>query len=255
MNTKRARILLTCRRPGGGDDDHADTKEALALAKNDPSLKELFTGQTALDGRVAAALQTDLAPAEKEAAELAEYAQRLDAHWDHRRLAMGSPAMIAVGVAFLFLIAVLVWHFLGRAGAFPDEAVKIALTGMKGGPELFLAVEEKTGNLPDWFVLKGFDHFKVPPGLESFPAVGVRIFKVENHPVAMAAVPGSHRMFFFSFESAPFDISVVPEKKWLITESEGHVLAIRQDGEICFLIAFRGKKPEMERLLAETKSP
>lgn len=253
MNLKRARNLLICRRPGGGDDDHAPMREALALAKSDSSLQETFAAQKAFDERLSSTLQAELNPGETEAAELADFAQRLDAHWDHRRLALGSPAMISVGVAFLFLIAVLVWHFLGRAGAFPDEAVKIALTGMKGGPELFQAVEEKTGNLPDWFVLKGFDHFQVPPGFENFSAVGVRIFRVENQPVAMAAVPSpEHRMFFYAFESAPFGISV-PDHKWMITESEQNVLAIRQDEEVCFLIAFRGKKADMERLLADAQ--
>lgn len=250
MNAKRARAILSCRRPGGQDDGEPRMQEALAVAEQEPALKELLAAQSDFDNKIAAALQHAFQTETKDQEELAESARRLLEHKEHRRMAFGSPAMIAVGVAFVFLAGVLVWHFLGRAGVFPDEAVKIAATGMKGGPELFSEVEEKAGNLPDWFVLKGFDHFKVPAGFEDFPAVGVRIFKIENQPVAMTAIADSnHKMFFFSFESAPFGISIVPQKKWMIAESEQNALAIRQDETACFMIAMRGRKADMERLL------
>jgi hypothetical protein len=165
------------------------------------------------------------------------------------RSIFSNPATIAVGLGFLLLIAVIVWNVMGRAGTFPDEAVKIATSGGKASPDQFQPVENKVGDLDDWLMLKGFDSFRVPPGLENFVAAGVRIFKVENEPVAQAAIVSEKPMYFYSFASVPLGVSVVPEKTWRISEADHWVLAIREESGTCFLIAFRGTKPEMQRLL------
>jgi hypothetical protein len=161
-----------------------------------------------------------------------------------------NPATFAVGAGFLLLIAILVWNFLGRAGVFPDEAIKIATTGAMASPEQFEAIEEKAAALQDWFLLKGNDSFRVPPGFENFVVAGVRTFKVENEPVAQAAAMEQDRtMYFYSFAAQPFGIDITPEKSWRITEADRSVLAIRESDGICFLIAFRGTKKDMQDLL------
>ena len=180
--------------------------------------------------------------------QISEAAKAFAAHRSGARIAVSNPAMIAVGLGFLLLVGVLAWHLLGQAGTFPDEAIKIAATGAKAGAEQFDAVEEEAGHLQDWFMLKGFDNFRVPPGLEHYHVVGVRLFKAENEYVAQAAVR-EHTTFFYSFPAHAFGIRVVPEKSWRITEDGRTVLAIRQEDGMCFLIAFRGRKQDMEALL------
>lgn len=189
----------------------------------------------------------DIEPNEEEGKQIARAAH--DLHVKGGRSAFSNPAALAIGVGFLLLVAVLVWNMLGRAGTFPDEAVKIATTGGKASPDQFQPVENKVGDLDDWLMLKGFDNFRVPPGLEDFTAAGVRIFKVENEPVAQAAIISENQMYFYSFASVPLGISVVPEKTWRITEADSWVLAIREEKGSCFLIAFRGRKAEMKAML------
>ncbi len=182
--------------------------------------------------------------------QIQESAETLAARHGGHHLSARNPATIAVGLGFLLLVALLTWHLLGRAGVFPEEAIKIATDGAKATPDQFDVVENKAGDLQDWFMLKGFDNFRVPPGFELFVVAGVRNFKVENEPVAQAAVP-ENTMYFYSFAAGPFGINVTPEKSWRITEADRTVLAIREESGICFLLAFRGTKADMERVLRD----
>jgi hypothetical protein len=142
--------------------------------------------------------------------------------------------------------------FLGRAGTFPNEALKIAAAGSKATPNQFDPVEEKAGALQDWFALKGFDNFQVPEPLANLEVVGVSLFTVENEPVAQVLVP-ENVMYIYSFASQPFGINIVPEKSWRITEADRSVLAIREEKGMCFLISFRGSKQDMKNLLKSTE--
>jgi len=164
---------------------------------------------------------------------------------------VGNHAAFAVGIGFLLLVALLVWIFLGRAGTFPNEALKIAATGAKAAPNEFDAVEEKVSELQDWFALKGFDNFQVPAEFGAFDVVGVRQFTVDNEPIAQALIP-ENVMYFYCFASQPFGISIAPEGSWRITEADRSVFAIREEKGMCFLIAFRGSKQQMKELLQRT---
>jgi hypothetical protein len=145
----------------------------------------------------------------------------------------------------------LVWLLLGRGGTFPNEALKIATTGAKATANQFDPVEEKAGALQDWFALKGFDNFQLPEEFAGFDVVGVRLFTVDNEPIAQVLVP-QNTMYFYCFASQPFGIKLAPEKSWRITEADRSVYAIREENGMCFLIAFRGSEQEMKTLLAET---
>lgn len=162
-----------------------------------------------------------------------------------------NPTLLAVALAGLLIVGVLVWQLMGRVGTFPEEALKVAKTAEFGRPDLFDPVEAKAGALEDWFMLKGFENFRVPSGFEDFEIVGVRIFRMENEPVAVAAAVENH-MFFYVFRGAPLGIHVLPEKTWRITSSDRLVMAIREENDRCFMIVFRGTKEEMKALLKKT---
>jgi hypothetical protein len=246
MNSKSARQILLCRRPTGEDDSEPSMKRALDVAAKDGSLATELESQTAFD----LACSSELGAISLDADARAQIAEGVRAFASKQggRTQVAKHAAFAVGVGFLLLIGLLVWMFLGRAGTFPDEAVKIAMAGAKAPPDQFDPVEEKADALQDWFTLKGFDNFRVPPEFAKFDVVGVRIFAVDNEPIAQVIVPENH-MYFYCFSSQPFGINVVPEGSWRITESERSVLAIREEKGMCFLVAFRGTKKEMKSLL------
>ena len=246
MNSKSARQILLCRRPTGEDDSDPSMKRAMALAAKDSSLAAELERQTVFDRACADELET--IPIDEDSRAQIDEGARAFAAKHGRRTQVGKHAAFAVGIGFLLVIGLLVWMFLGRAGTFPDEAVKIAMTGAKATPSQFDPVEEKADALQDWFTLKGFDNFHVPPEFAQFDVVGVRIFSVDNEPVAQVAVPNNF-MYFYCFSSQPLGISVVPEGSWRITESDRSVLAIREEKGMCFLVAFRGSKKDMKDLL------
>jgi hypothetical protein len=247
MNAKSARQILLCRRPSGGDDSEPAVRRALAVAARDRSLTEELQRQTAFDR--ACSQELEVIPLDANArAQIEEAARAFVARRGTGRTQVGKHAAFAVGVGFLLLIALLVWMFLGRAGTFPAEALKIASTGAKASLDHFDPVDEKAGALQDWFALKGFDNFHIPPEFAAFDVVGVRIFSVDNEPVAQVAVP-QNAMYFYTFPAQPFGISVFPEGSWRITESDRSVLAIREQKGMCFLVAFRGSKSDMKGLL------
>ncbi len=247
MTPKSARQVLLLRRPDGSDDGDSRVRQARTVASQDPHLNADTAAARALFERLAAELQV-LSPDEEA---VSEAAHALAAKRSGERSPVNNPATIAVGVGFLLLIAVLVWNFLGRAGTFPDEAVKIATAGAKAGPEQFDPVEEKAGALQDWFALKGFDGFHIAPGLEDYDVVGVRIFKVDNELVAQAAVP-ENLMYFYSFPANAFGIDLSPEKSWRVTQADRTALALRQENGVCFLVAFRGTEEEMKAFLEKS---
>lgn len=247
MNAKTARQILACRCPAGTDDQEGPMQEALAVAASDAELGEAFAAQRALDEAGAEALAA-LPIEEPDTAALAEAARLLSSAQGEGRNPVKNPALIAVVLGFLLMVAVLVWNFMGRAGTFPEEAITIATDGAKMGAEKFDPVDEKAGELQDWFMLKGFDQFRVPAALENVEVVGVRLFKENDEPVAQILIPENH-IYGYSFSAAPFGIDLVPEKAWRITEADRMAYAIRQEDGICFLLAFKGKKQNMQAFL------
>lgn len=250
MNLKLARQALALRRPNGEDNETPLVKKALAAAKSEPDLASWLAAQDAQDATGTAALQALPLPPQADT-DIADAAHAFSQHHDSHRFSVRNPATLAVALGFLLLIGVLTWHFLGQAGVFPEEAIKIATAGSGARPDQFDPLEQKAGQLQDWFMLKGFDNFRVPPGLENLDVIGVRLFKSENEWVAQAAV-AENTMFFYCFPSQPFGIEVRPEKSWRVTEAERMVLAIREEGGMCFMISFRGTRAQMEQFLHKT---
>lgn len=250
MNAKTARQILLCRRPSGRDDSDPLVKRALVVAAKDKTLSGELESQTAFD--LACADDIDAIRLDADSIALIdEGARAFSAKHGKGRTQVGNHVAFAVGIGFLLLVGLLVWLFLGRGGSFPNEALKIATTGAKATANQFDPVEEKAGALQDWFALKGFDNFQLPEEFASFDVVGVRLFTVDNEPIAQVLVP-QNTMYFYCFAAQPFGIKIAPEKSWRITEADRSVYAIREENGMCFLIAFRGSEQEMKTLLAET---
>ena len=160
------------------------------------------------------------------------------------------PAMLSVTVGFLLLVGLLTWHFLGRAGVFPEEALSIAVEGVKLRTDQFEIVAEEAGVLEDWFLMKGFERFRVPSQFAKFQTAGARIFKIEGQQVGVLAIPENF-MFFMVFDPAPLGIEVQPEGSWRVTEFDyKYAAAIREQDGMCFMVVVRGTKADLEDLIA-----
>jgi len=160
------------------------------------------------------------------------------------------PSMLSVTVGFLLLVGLLTWHFLGRAGVFPEEALSIAVEGVKLRTDQFEIVAEEAGLLEDWFLMKGFERFSVPSQFAKFQTAGARIFKIEGQQVGVLAIPENF-MFFMVFDPAPLGIEIQPEGSWRVAEFDyKYAAAIREQDGMCFMVVIRGTKADLKDLIA-----
>ncbi|MFA7343251.1 MAG: hypothetical protein WC003_03000 [Terrimicrobiaceae bacterium] len=248
MSPKSARQFLAIHPP-----DPPDSREISrardALAKS-PALFGEYEAQVALDKAARAILAEVLIPSAA-VGDLGEQADAISSARSKRRFNPLDPAMWAVIIGFLLLLAVLAWHFLGRAGVFPEEALAIAAEGAKLRTEQFEVVEDKAGALDDWFVLKGFDRFHVPEKFSGYQAAGARIFKFDSRPVAVLAIPENY-MFFLIFDPAPLGIRIRPEGSWQFAEFDyKYAAAVREDKGMCFMVVIKGTLKDLVRLVGK----
>jgi len=246
MNPKAARQFLAIQFPEpSGSREISKARDALAKS---PDLLEGYEAQIALDKAAVSVLAgVEIPP--PAAGTLGEQAAAISAAGSGRRFNPRDPAMLAVAIGFLLLVAVLAWHFLGRAGVFPEEALTIAAEGAKLRAEQFEVVEDKAGALEDWFVLKGFDRFHVPEKFAGYQAAGARVFKIENRPVAVLAIPENY-MFFLVFDPAPLGIKIRPQGSWQFAEFDyKYAAAIREENGMCFMVVIKGTSKDLARLI------
>ena len=163
------------------------------------------------------------------------------------------PATLSVTIGFILLVGLLTWHFLGRSGSFPEEALSVAAEGIRLQTDQFDVVEENAGALADWFLMKGFDRFQIPDEFSNYQAAGARIFKIENQPIAVLAVPENF-MFFMVFDPVPFGISVAPEGSWrTIALDQKYAAAIREVDGMCFMVVAPGTRQSIKDLISQKR--
>lgn len=249
MSPKSARQLLAVFPP-----ELPDTREiarARGVLEKSPDLLADYEAQVALD-TAARSVFSGLEIPEAAASELEAQAAAITLARGKRRFNPRDPAMLAVVIGFLLLVAILTWHFLGRAGVFPEEALTIAAEGAKLRADQFSEVEEKAGALEDWFVLKGFDRFHVPAKFANYQAAGARIFKIENQPVAVLAIPENY-MFFLVFDPTPLGIEIRPEGTWQFAEFDyKYAAAIVEEKGMCFMVVIKGTRKDLANLIEKT---
>ncbi|MDX2079737.1 MAG: hypothetical protein SFU53_03045 [Terrimicrobiaceae bacterium] len=245
MTPRAARQFLAAQHPD--DFEHGrDCRRALAALEKSPELKNDLERQIALDRHWAARLHA--VPVPEPAAEQLHASGRAAAA-KRRRFSLGDPAILSALIGLVLLLGLLGWHLLGRAGAFPEEALTIAVDVVKLGPDQFEAVEDSAGALEDWFLLKGFEKFRIPPGFEKYEVAGARLSKVDNQPVAVLAVPENY-MFFTVFDARPLGISLEPEGSWSFIEFDyRYAAAVREDKGVCFMVVIRGTRNQLEKIL------
>ena len=147
---------------------------------------------------------------------------------------------------------VIVFLIMDRLEKFPGrEAVEnmLVVAGNMSGTELE-PVTSTTGQLGDWFYMRGYEGFEAPVELATQPVIGSRVFKIDGRTVAQFAVgtPEALKCLVFQFHASEFGVQLPQDGDWKIIAGPEWVGAVRQHGDHCFLIVFRGGKEEMAGL-------
>jgi hypothetical protein len=243
MRDLAARRLLACHVDDPNGDSPPEVRKALAAVRNSPELNESYEEQVRIDARALAFLKEVEVPDEA-VSRLAAQVAAIPARPFNPR----DPAIIAVIIGFILLVVVLTWNFLGRPAGFPPDAFEIAEEVALMDDEPFEVVEFPVGDLEDWFVLKGFDGFRVPDFLAGMQAGSAAIVKIENQPVAVVGLRDSGARLVV-FNAAAFDIAL-PDGQWTSAQLDPlHASSVSVERGVCFLIVVRGEAADVERIL------
>jgi hypothetical protein len=223
------------RASAGAEPVEASSQEAQTLLKADPP------GDP----------KTVAAPAApKEAAEAAVAKEEEEEEEESSR-ARPTTILVAVSVgliATIALVAFIVWDQMNTFSGADRVAELLDSADNLTGDE-FEAVATTTANLKDWFFLKSdMRSFAVPKEFADTMTLGCRVFKFDGADVGQILAKGDQEVLLFLFR--PSDLGVKVHKgKWHVVEGDHWVGGVTAVQDCCFVVAFKGKRSDMEAYL------
>ena len=247
MNTTEAATLLLCHRPGREPDGRM--QKALRVADSDAALGKRLDEQAKFDAQIVEAIHY-IIPPEDLRDKLGALSAASGGPRRGWRANIFSPAVLSAVAGLLLFAGAVVFFVMESMTRFTGrEAVEqmLDLTAKMNGTE-FEAVTTSTTQLGDWFLLRGYEGYDVPPEFAALPVVGSRVFKQDGKPVAQFVVE-QHDSVIFEFHAGDFGVQLPPDGDWELVEQDKWVAAVRQRGEHCTMVAFRGSTAAMRSFL------
>lgn len=249
MNAKSAETLFRCHRGGKHDGDDARIRKAIQFAEKDAGLKNKLDEQIAFDARATSAIGTICT--RSSLIERIKEIEKPAGHAFNLRAMLRTPPVLAMLIALLVLAGLGIYFGLSRMEDFPgkDDAMRMIeiteeMTGVEMEPKT-----AKAGDIEDWLFAKGFEGYFVPPEFAELKTLGGRVFKQDGLPVAQIAME-KNAMLFYVFKADDFGVKVDPPDQWRQFQDDEWTAAIRSHEGICFMVAFRGTKADMQVFLA-----
>jgi hypothetical protein len=158
---------------------------------------------------------------------------------------------LAVGVCFiaaLCVIGYIVWDQMNSfKGADQISELLNSTNGLTG--DEFEAVETTTDSLKDWFLLKN-EHFAVPKEFGPTKTIASRVVPFRNANIGEVMAKDDRELLYFLFDPADLGVKL-QQGKWEIVEGERLVGAVTTVESTCFVVAFRGKREDMQAYLVK----
>jgi hypothetical protein len=250
MNSQTAENLMRCYRPGKRTDSR--TEKAARFAEQDAELSRLLSAQVQFDAQIVDVIHY-IKPPENLRQKLSELGDKPEVDKTARRKQWVNPAVLTAVLGGVVILGIVIFFVLDRMEKFPGrEEVEGMLIGASkmNGSELE-TVSDTTGQLGDWFYMRGYDGYEAPTYLVGLPVIGSRVFKLAGRTVAQLAIGNTEALkcLVFQFHASEFGVQLPADGDWQILTEDEWVGAIRQRGDHCFLIAFRGGKADMKEFL------
>jgi len=227
-------------------------EKAVRLAEEDPELKKALGEQIEFDEQIIDVIHF-IKPPENLRQKLSDLSVKPRAEQTRLRKQVINPAVLTALLGVLLILGIVVFFVMDKIEKFPGrEGVEnmLGAASKMSGTELE-EVTSTTGQIGDWFYMRGYDGFEAPAELAALPVMGSRVFLVDGQTVAQIAVgtPEALRCLIFEFHASEFGVQLPADADWKVLTRDEWVGAIRQHGDHCFLIAFRGGKVEMQEFL------
>jgi hypothetical protein len=156
---------------------------------------------------------------------------------------------VSVGlIATIALVAYIVWDQMNTFSGADRVAELLDSADNLTGDE-FESVATTTANLKDWFFLKSdMRSFAVPKEFADTMTLGCRVFKFDGADVGQILAKSDQEVLLFLFR--PSDLGVKVRKgKWNVVEGDHWVGGVTAVQDCCFIVAFKGKRSDMEAYL------
>lgn len=164
------------------------------------------------------------------------------------------PAVLAIALALVVVVGVGVYLVRTRGEDFQGrEAIETMLSAEAdaAGPSYEAVTAADAGKLDDWFVLKGFDGYSVPPPFDKAKAMGVRVWNHGNVPVAEVAlrkIAGIEGVRLLVFRASGIPKGVAPGA-WRVFPQDEWAVAVWSDGETVCVAVLKGDVDDMQTVM------
>lgn len=249
MKAEEAEILIQAYRPGKATDSR--TQKAVEYAEGHDTLKLRLAEQRQFDEHVAEIVRCIQPPP--------DLREKLATIGGARAAQSGSlrhPAMLTVLTGVLVMIGIAIFFQMRNSMQFEGrETVEhmIEKTAEMQGVELE-PVSSLAGQLGDWFYMRGFEGYSLPPELAGLPAVASRVAAIDGRGVAQVAVD-RHHIVVHVFDAVKFGVGIEPGGPWRVFTHEGWAAAVRRQGPACYLLTVQGGAEEMEAIVKSLTKP
>jgi len=196
-------------------------------------------------------------PGPDHTASLQSWARQAEEASRHHGFSFRDPAVLAVTLAFLLMLAFLIWQFLGNLGKIEgeDELFALISEGASSAEQEFEPVVSPLAGLDDWFVMNGVDRFWVPNSFQSLEAVAARVFRFNGTYVGCAAIP-NQQMLVYSFAPMALGINLPQDNQWHFAARGQEAAALIEKDGMIFVAVIRGELSELKsRLEKITANP
>jgi hypothetical protein len=225
-------------------------QKALKAIENDATLRAKLAEQVAFDRQMVELVRAIRAP--QDLRTRLENTQKAVAKEKRSREALVAIMAVVLGIALM--AGLFIYSEMESRKAFPGrDALEglVASANQMSGVELE-PVAQPAGQLADWFYMRGFENFAVPPELRTMPAVGSRFFRKDGCPVAQIAVD-MHESLLYIMRAKDFGVELPADGAWRIFETEGWAAAALQSDGDCVMVTFRGTEAEMSDFIERLK--
>lgn len=248
MNRADAEILLRCHRAGREPDSRM--QKALRMADGDAELGKLLRAQQEFDDRIVGVI-LQINPPDDLRAKLGSLNEAAGAVPRKLRTHLFTPAILAALAGVLLIVGIIVFFVLESMADFPGreaiEGMMETTSNLNGGE--FEPVKLAASQLGDWLLLRDYAGYEAPPELAAVSVVGARVFTRDGKRIAQYVVE-EHESVAYEFRATDFGVQLPPGGGWRVLEKNAWVAAVRQSGEHCQMISFRGNAADMRGFLA-----
>ena len=254
--SRRKRALIECAPITDAPPSDRAMRSALESARTIPEAAASLSAQQQFDQALAKLVRKIAIP--KEAEEWFVNAALIKGPKRSWKKTARHPAILATALAVLVITGLTIYFFVERLHEFPGSAIaqKLLVVASSTPKSQFDPVHTDAINLGDYFFMKfQLEHFEVPMQFADFRATGARVFEdEEGHRIAQVLLAESGMQFFLfaADKNAPPHHVAPTHSTWRYVEGEGWAGAVEERDGICFMVAMRGNKEELQSYLSDS---